>query len=145
MLLRDRAAAPTDWVRTVDMLLIHDLVEIDAGDVPIHGAHDPEAQERAELRAAKRLYGLLPAEQGTAMKTLWHGFEAARTPEALFGKAIDRVQPVICNLEAGGGSWRDYEVTFDQLERRVAGKVRLGAPAVWEALRPRIEDWFANA
>ena len=68
--------------------------------------------------------------------------EAAETDDAIFAKSIDRVQPVISNLESGGASWIDYNVTREQLETRVAGKVKRGAPALWEALRLRIEAWF---
>ena len=64
-------------------------------------------------------------------------------PDAIFGKSLDRVQPVICNLETGGGSWRDFDVTPEKLESRVGAKVRRGAPDLWSALFPRIDAWFA--
>ena len=127
------------------MLLIHDLVEIDAGDVPIHSAtaRDPAAQDAEEQAAADRIFGLLPQDQAASFRALWDEFEAAATDDAIFAKSIDRVQPVISNLEAGGASWIDYNVTQAQVEARVGDKVRKGAPAIWEALKARMDAWFA--
>ena len=144
LVMRDAAVQPVRLAEAVAMLLIHDLVEIDAGDAPIHGSHDAEALALAEEKAARRIFGLLPEVQGTALRRLWEVFEAAETAEALYAKALDRALPVLINLESGGGSWRDYEVTRAQLETRVAGKVRAGAPGVWEAMRPRIDAWFSE-
>ena len=130
--------------RVLKMLLLHDIVEIDAGDAPIHGDHDPAEQEAKEIAAAERIFGLLPADQRDEFRSLWEEFEAAESDDAIFAKSIDRVQPVISNLETGGGSWIDYNVTAAQLESRVGVKVRRGAPAVWDALKTRIDSWFAN-
>jgi putative hydrolase of HD superfamily len=127
------------------MLILHDLVEIDAGDAPIHGSHDPAAQEAAERRAADRLYGLLPPTQGPALRRLWEEFEAAGSADAIYAKSIDRVQPVLANLATGGGTWIDYAVTRAQLETRVGEKVRRGAPPLWDALVPRLDAWFGPA
>ncbi len=142
--MAEHATNPVDTARVIKMLLIHDLVEIDAGDVPIHStaARDTAAQDAAEQAAADRLFGLLPPDQAADFRALWEEFEAASTHDAIFAKSIDRVQPVISNLEAGGASWIDYNVTRDQLETRVASKVKRGAPAIWEALKTRIDAWF---
>lgn len=133
--------------RVIRMLLVHDLVEIDAGDVPIHSAaaRDAATQEAEEQTAATRLFGLLPPDQAADLRALWDEFEAAETDDAVFAKSIDRVQPVISNLEAGGASWITYNVTLDQLESRVAAKVKRGAPAIWDALQTRISAWFATS
>ena len=128
--------------RVIKMLLIHDLVEIDAGDVPIHASYDEAKQHAIETAAAKRIFGLLPADQNLEFLALWHEFEAAETDDAIFAKSIDRVQPVIANLETDGGSWPEYKVTAKQLEDRVGMKVSRGAPAVWEFLQTRIRKWF---
>ena len=144
VLMADAAAEPVRVAEAVAMLLIHDLVEIDAGDAPIHGDFDAEALALAEARAARRIFGLLPEAQGSALHRLWDVFEAAETAEARYAKALDRMLPVLINLESGGGSWIDYDVTRAQLEARVAGKVMAGAPGVWLALKPRIDAWFAE-
>lgn len=143
MVLAEHANRPVQIDRVIKMLLIHDLVEIDAGDNPIHGDHDPAEQEAIEQQAAERIFGLLPADQATAFRMLWDEFEAAQTDDAIFAKSIDRVQPVISNLETGGGTWPEYNVTPEQLDVRVGSKVRKGAPALWQHLKSRIDAWFA--
>ncbi|MCG3266293.1 HD family hydrolase [Yoonia sp. I 8.24] len=144
MVMAEHAARPVQVNRVIKMLLIHDIVEIDAGDAPIHGDHDPVAQDAIEQRAADRIFGLLPHDQATEFRALWDEFEAAQTDDAIFAKSIDRVQPVIANLETGGGTWPAYNVTPAQLETRVGSKVARGAPAIWEALKARIATWFAH-
>ncbi|MGA1181299.1 MAG: HD domain-containing protein [Marivivens sp.] len=142
--LAEHANRPIRIDRVLKMLLLHDIVEIDAGDAPIHGDHDPAEQEAKEIAAAERIFGLLPADQCEEFRSLWEEFEAAESDDAIFAKSIDRVQPVISNLETGGGSWIDYNVTAAQLESRVGVKVRRSAPAVWDALKTRIDSWFAS-
>ena len=142
--LAEHANRPVNIDRVLKMLLIHDLVEIDAGDNPIHGDHDPVETERIEQAAADRIFGLLPPDQARAFRTLWDEFEAAESDDAIFAKSIDRVQPVISNLETDGGSWPEYKVTKDQLEARVGAKVARGAPAVWDHLEQRIASWFSR-
>lgn len=146
LVMADQAGPGVDIGRVIRMLLIHDLVEIDTGDTPIHSqngqAHGGAAVLAAEQAAADRIFGLLPPAQAAALRALWEEFEAAESPDAVFAKAIDRVQPVLANLAANGGTWVDYGVTRDQLERRVGDKVRRGAPALWAALAPRIDAFF---
>lgn len=140
--LAEHATRPVDITRVLRMLLLHDLVEIDAGDAPIHGDHDPAAQEAAERAAADRIFGLLPPDQAAGYRALWDEFEAAESDDAIFAKAIDRVQPVIGNLRTEGGTWPEYNVTQEMLEARVGAKVRRGAPALWAHLSGEIASWF---
>ncbi|MEZ5534601.1 MAG: HD domain-containing protein [Thiolinea sp.] len=142
MTLAEHSNRPVDVSRVIKMLLIHDLVEIDAGDVPIHAAYDTEKQQAIEQAAAERIFGLLPDDQAAEFRSLWDEFEAAESDDAIFAKSIDRVQPVISNLETNGGTWPEFNVTPEQLESRVGVKVSRGAPAVWEALQSRIRAWF---
>jgi len=144
MVMAEHAVRPINVDRVIKMLLIHDLVEIDAGDNPIHGDHDPAEMEAVEQAAATRIFGLLPDDQATSFRALWDEFEAAETDDAVFAKSLDRVQPVISNLETGGRSWVDYNVTRAQVEARVGAKVQRGAPAIWSTLKARIDDWFAR-
>ena len=143
MVMAEHAKRSVNIDRVIKMLLIHDLVEIDAGDNPIHGDHDPVEMEAIEQAAATRIFGLLPNDQAQAFRALWDEFEAAQTDDAVFAKSIDRVQPVVANLETGGRSWVDYNVTREQVEARVGVKVQKGAPAIWAALKTRIDGWFA--
>lgn len=142
MTLAEHASVPIDVTRVIQMLLIHDLVEIDAGDVPIHAVHDMEKHQLIEQAAATRIFGLLPDDQANFYRALWDEFEAAESNDAIFAKSIDRVQPVISNLENNGGTWRDFDVTAEQLESRVGLKVQRGAPAIWEILQSRIQAFF---
>ncbi|MFT5744478.1 MAG: putative hydrolase of HD superfamily [Paracoccaceae bacterium] len=144
LVMAEHSESPVNVDRVIKMLLIHDLVEIDAGDTPIHGDHDPAEMAAVEQAAADRLFGILPADQTREFRALWEEFEAAETDDAVFAKSIDRVQPVISNLESGGGTWPQYNVTRDQLQTRVGVKVKRGAPAIWTALRIRIDAWFAE-
>ena len=144
MVLAEHAVRPVNIDRVIKMLLIHDIVEIDAGDNPVHGNFDAAEMELREKAAATRIFGLLPADQARAFRALWDEFEAADTDDAIFAKSVDRVQPVVANLETDGGTWPAYNVTAAQLESRVGAKVTRGAPALWAALKSRIDAWFAR-
>ena len=136
LILADQAAPGVDVARVIQMLLLHDLVEIDVGDVPIHSAngmaHGSTETQAAESAAADRIFGLLPNPLRDDLRALWEEFEAARTPDAIFAKSLDRVQPVMANLMSGGGTWITYAVTHDQLVNRVGVKIARGAPALWD-------------
>jgi putative hydrolase of HD superfamily len=146
MILADQAAPGVDINRVIRMLILHDLVEIDVGDVPIHSAggtaHASDATRSGESRAADRLFGLLPADQGPALRALWEEFEAAQTHDAVFAKSLDRVQPVMANLMSGGGTWVTYDVTAQQLDDRVGTKVARGSPALWAYVRGLTRSFF---
>ena len=144
MVLGEHAGPEVSVARVLRMLLLHDIVEIDAGDAPIHGTVDHAAMAAKEEAAAERLFRLLPEDQAQEYLEIWREFEAAESPDARFAKAIDRVQTPIANLANGGGSWRDYDVTFEQLDTRVGVPVRRGAPAVWSWLRPKLLGFFAG-
>lgn len=147
LVMAEHAAKPINIDRVIKMMLLHDLVEIDAGDTPIHStaARDVAVQAAEEQAAADRIFGLLPPDQAADFRALWDEFEAAETDDAIFAKSIDRVQPVISNLETGGQSWVDYNVSRQQVEDRVGAKVSRGAPALWLALRVRLDGWFGTA
>lgn len=108
--LAEWAVGDVSVARVVEMLLIHDLVEIDAGDTPLF-VQDQEAQHmKAERAAAARIFGLLLSDQAEAFHDLWEEFEAAETADTRFAKAIDRLQPILLNHVVGGGTWTDYDV-----------------------------------
>lgn len=147
LVLAEQAGPGVSIDRVIRMLILHDLVEIDTGDVPIHSAngqaHGSAETMAAEGRAADRIFGILPDDLRDDLRALWEEFEAAETPDAVFAKSLDRVQPVMQNLAAGGGTWATYNVTLDQLESRVGVKVARGAPALWDRVRARVAPWFA--
>ncbi len=146
LILADQADYSTDIARVIQMLLLHDLVEIDVGDVPIHSAdgnaHSSSGILAAEAEAAERIFGLLPKTLGDELHALWQEFEANHTPSAQFAKSLDRVQPVMQNIQCGGGSWIEYNVSFAQLEARVGAKVANGAPRLWPFVRGHCLQFF---
>ncbi len=148
MVLADQAGPGVDIGRVIRMLLIHDLVEIDTGDVPIHSAggqaHGSAEVLAAEQAAADRIFGLLPPDLAAGFRALWEEFEAAETPDAVFAKSLDRVQPVMQNMASDGGTWTTYDVTFTQLEARVGSKVARGAPVLWTFVRERVLAFFGG-
>jgi putative hydrolase of HD superfamily len=128
--LADHAPPGTDIGRVIAMVLVHDLVEIDAGDLFLYADEAQQArQEEAERAAADRIFGFLPPDQAATFRGLWDEFEERRTPEARFARALDRLQPMLENLNVGGGTWQEHGITADQ----VLLKVRLiedGSPAL---------------
>lgn len=146
LVLADQAEPGVNIDRVIRMLLLHDLVEIDVGDVPIHSqngtAHSSLETQVAEAQAAARIFGLLPGDLRTDLRALWEEFETAETPDARFAKSLDRVQPVMANLMSGGGTWTSYNVTFDQLEARVGVKIARGAPGLWDWVKAKARPWF---
>lgn len=142
--LHEHAEQDVSLERVIRMLLIHDLVEIDAGDVPLFGEVNADAIAADEQKAADRIFGLLPADQAGEMRRLWEEFEAAESPDAVFAKSLDRFQPPNQNLASGGGSWLTYRVTPEQIQAKVGSKVERGAPRLWAWMRPKIEAFFAS-
>ena len=146
LVLADQAAPGVDINRVIKMLLVHDLVEIDVGDVPIHSAngaaHGSADTQAAAARAADRIFGLRPNDLRDDLRATWEEFEAAETAEARFAKALDRVQPVMANLQSGGGTWATYNVTADQLDTRVGAKIAKGAPLLWAWVREKTRPYF---
>jgi putative hydrolase of HD superfamily len=148
MVLADQAAPGVDINRVIRMLILHDLVEIDVGDVPIHSAggqaHGSTETQAAEQMAADRIFGLLPPDLARQFRTLWDEFEAAKTADAIFAKSLDRVQPVMANIMSGGGSWITYNVTSEQQDERVGSKIANGAPRLWPYVRARTRKFFGG-
>jgi putative hydrolases of HD superfamily len=134
-----------DRAKVIQMLLLHDIVEIDAGDAPIHRVGTNKAAlEHAERRAAERIFGLLPSEQGQKLLALWLEFEAAETPSARFAKALDRLQPLFLNTLTDGGTWTENAVTEQQVLERYGPTIEDGSPALWEEAKKLIRQYFAK-
>jgi putative hydrolase of HD superfamily len=143
LVLADQAGEGVDITRVIKMLILHDLVEIDAGDNPIFGNYDAADMEAQEQLAADRIFGLLPNDLRDDLRATWEEFEANKTPTARFAKSLDRFQPPMQNLAAGGGSWVEYNVTEAQFVEKVGSKIKTGAPGLWEFARARVSAWFA--
>ena len=134
VVLAEHAPPGTDLGRVGAMVVLHDLVEIDAGDLFLYSSPAALArQEEAERAAADRIFAILPAQQAAQVRGLWEEFEERRTPEARFARALDRLQPMLLNMQTGGGTWTLHGVTLDQvlpnLDLIEEGSASLGAYA----------------
>ncbi len=133
-----------DLSRVLRMILVHDLVEIDAGDTFLYDDAHAATQVERERAAADRIFGLLPEPQRSELRAAWEEFEARETDEARFARALDRAQPMLQNLYTEGASWRAHDVTAAEVRRRNGPLVRDGAPALWDALEPMLADAVAR-
>lgn len=132
LVLEEWAAGTVNMLRVVQMLVLHDLVEIECGDTPLFDAQGAESQTKRERCAADKVFGLLPPDQAHALRALWEEFEAATTDDARFAKALDRFQPTLQNHLVGGGTWTDYDVD-ESRERLLTQRIADGSPALWRA------------
>ena len=117
--LGEYAEPGTDLTHVVKMVLIHDIVEIDAGDTFAYDTQGYTDKAEREERAAARIFGLLPDAQRDELLTLWHEFEAVATPESRFANALDRLEPLLDNYVTGGGSWKKAGVTLAKVQKRM--------------------------
>ncbi len=143
ILLSEYANEEIDVLKTITMLLIHDIVEIDAGDTYAYDEEGKKTQREREEKAAERIFGLLPEEKGEYFRNLWEEFEEYKTPEAKFAHTMDNIQPAMLNAASGGKSWREHEVHFSQILNRNA-KTMDGSKAIWDfamdnIFKPNIE------
>lgn len=129
LVLFEYAPEPVDINRVISMLLIHDIVEIDAGDISPHDDKARKLKEAREKRAAQRLFGLLPHDQRDRFSELWEEFEAKNTADSRFANMIDRLQPPLMNYAAGGGTWKSHQTPFQEVTRRIS-RFRSGLPAL---------------
>jgi putative hydrolase of HD superfamily len=139
LVLAEYAPGEIDLFKVVKMALVHDIVEIDVGDVFIYERNDPEGHYAREKAAAERLFGLMPPDQAKEYVALWEEFEARETPEAKFAAAIDRLDPLLHNIYTEGMSWREHGVTADQV-LAINGRIGQSAPELWEMIEAMVQD-----
>jgi len=143
MLLREHTSADIDVFHAIRLLLIHDIVEIDAGDTYCYDTEGYADKEERERQAAIRLFGLLPDDQSSECLALWEEFEAMRTPAAVFANAMDRLQPFILGRHRDDGQWTFRARTREQILGRM-DPVREAAPGIWPYVVQVIEDAFES-
>lgn len=131
LLLKEHANQDVDLLKVLKMLLVHDLVEIDAGDTFAYDAKGHEDKYEREKQAAKRLFGMLPPDQERELTELWEEFERMETIEARFASALDRLQPLIHNHLNDGDTWQKYGITSGQVTARNR-KIAEGSEKLWE-------------
>jgi putative hydrolase of HD superfamily len=141
------AAEPIDVLRTIKMLLLHDVGEIDTGDTLVYATAIREQKKEEELAAVRRIFGMLPPESNSEFVGLWQEFEAAETAEAKFAHAMDRSIPIILNLANNGQSWRENGIRHEQVIKRNGPAVQAGCPALWTYLEAKLDEaqrdgWF---
>ncbi|HAF48830.1 MAG TPA: phosphohydrolase [Anaerolineaceae bacterium] len=139
LLLAPYADQPVDVNKVVKMLLIHDLVEIEAGDTFVYDSEEVAKQEPSEAEAADIILSKLPEQQGEMLQNLWDEFEARVTPEAKFAKAIDRFLPLYSNIVNHGYSWLPYDVTHSHV-REIGSIIKDGSTGLWELVEDMLDE-----
>lgn len=138
LLFIDEAASDLDALKVLKMMLVHDLVEVDTGDVIVYDETARKENEVHERRAAERIFGLLPDPLGSELKKIWIEFEANETAEAQFAKAIDRINPVVQNLNNDGQSWVENDISLPQvLEKNTV--IENASKPLWQHLKAQLE------
>ena len=144
ILLSEYANENIDVLKTVTMLLIHDIVEIDAGDTYAYDEEGKKTQHQRETLAADRIFGMLPDDQAKKMRALWEEFEANETAEAHFAHAMDNIQPIMLNAATDGKAWEEHSVHLQQILKRNQ-ITPLGSEELWSYsfehfIRPNVEN-----
>ena len=143
IVLEEYASAPVNMAKVLRMLTVHDVVEIDAGDTFAYDKAGNATKEERELRAAERIFGLLPEDLGAELRGLWKEFEENATPEAHFANAVDRIQPFLQNRETGGGTWRIYNLSRDEIMKRM-DPIRTAMPRLWPIVEGAVDEFFVK-
>ena len=136
-LLSEYANEEIDVLKTIRMILIHDIVEIDAGDTYAYDDAAKATQRQREERAADRLFGLLPEDQAQELRSLWEEFEAGETKEARFARTMDNVQPLLLNDATDGKAWEEHEVPLSKILKRNERTAR-GSKVLWDYSREQL-------
>ncbi|HFD3975460.1 TPA: HD domain-containing protein [Vibrio parahaemolyticus] len=139
VLMEEHANAPVDICRVMKMLLIHDIVEIDAGDTFVYDTAATKEQAEKEIKAAERLFGMLPTDQGQELLALWQEFEAAQSDDAKYAKALDRLIPMLLNYHNNGQSWKENSVTREQA-LTINKRIEFGSVTLWDKAKELIEE-----
>ncbi len=143
VVLAEYANEPVDLLRVLRMILIHDLVEIDAGDTFVYDLAAQAGKREREERAAERIFGLLPDDQRDEVRAAWEEFESEETPEARFAASIDRLQPLLCNYHTQGGAWKEHGISRDRVFARNS-KIARGSEELWTHVSRLLEDAAAK-
>lgn len=138
MLLSEYSNEEVDVLHVIKMVLIHDAVEIDAGDTYAYDEAGNATKRQREEQAADRIFNILPTDQAKEMRDIWEEFEAGETAEAKFANSLDRIQPIMLNDITSGRAWQEHEVAASQVIKRNANS-RLGSVALWNHARSLIE------
>jgi putative hydrolase of HD superfamily len=139
MVLSEYANEDIDLFKVIKMLLVHDLVEIYAGDTFCYDKKGNEDKKERELKAADKIYGILSKDKAMEIRALWDEFEEMETKEALFAASMDRLQPIFSNYFSGGGTWTKYGISKAEVHKRIA-PIEKSSTELWEFTLNLIED-----
>lgn len=139
IVLAQHSDKPIDVLKVVKMVLIHDIVEIDAGDTFIYDSTKNHTNTEEELFAAKRIFGLLPAAQAEEFVAIWEEFEEGVTDDAKFAKAMDRFEPLLQNTSNNGGTWAEFNVPYQQVYNKKKA-IKEGSSAIWDYAEKLINE-----
>ncbi len=143
IVLTEHADEHIDILKVLKMVLIHDIVEIDAGDTFIYDTQKNHSNTDEERLAAQRIFGLLPPQQATELIAIWEEFEAGATAEARFARAMDRLEPLLQNTSNNGGTWREPGVNYNKVYAKKS-VIREGSSAIWEYAEKLINESVAK-
>jgi putative hydrolases of HD superfamily len=143
LVLSDTADKPVDPLRVAQLVLVHDIVEIDAGDTFACDTKGRAAKAERERAAAERIFGLLPDGQAEELRAHWEEFEHGGSPEARFARALDRLQPLLLNYASAGQAWREHGIEAEQV-RGVNAVIGEGSPELWALAQRIIDDAVAR-
>lgn len=138
LLLKEYADEPVDVLKVMTMVLIHDLVEIDAGDTYAYDEAANQTKRQRELAAADRIFGILPEDQGRSFRELWDEFEAYETADAKYAHLLDNLQPLLLNNAADGIAWLEHGVKKSQIYKRNA-RIEETSPVIWDKMKEIVQ------
>lgn len=138
IVLAEHANVKVDVLKVLKMVLIHDVVEIDAGDIFLYDTKVSHTNTQAERLAAERIFGLLPKDQANELIALWEEFEAGKTEEAKFARSMDRFEPLLQNVSNDGGTWREYQVEYSRVYK-TQEVIKHGSRTIWKIAKSMLE------
>lgn len=143
IILNEHSNKSIDILKVIKMLLIHDIVEIDSGDIFIYDTEKNHTNTDEELKASKRIFGILPKVQAKELINLWIEFEAGKTEDAKFAKALDRFEPILQNISNDGGTWNEYKVSKESVIDKTK-PIMDGSVTIWEHSERLINNYYKN-
>ncbi len=140
IILSEYAADDMDMCKVLKMALIHDIVEIDAGDTYVYDEEALKNKFEREVKAAERIFNLLPDDQSKEFRSLWDEFEEGTSPEALFATALDRIAPMFLNYASGGSTWKEHKMDYQRIVAKCRNDILRGTEGVWEFVDEFLKD-----
>ncbi len=139
LVLAEHSNKSIDLLKVIKMVLIHDIVEIDAGDTFIYDTQKNHSNTAEERLAANRIFGLLPTKQAEELIAIWEEFEAGATDEAKFARSMDRLEPLLQNTSNNGGTWKEFDVSFEKVHQKKR-IIKEGSETIWNFAEQLLDE-----